>query len=153
MFHKNMAQNKLKIRVIIIILLLLIIIILILFLLLLLLLIIIVIIIIYYYNYFACDCIQSQDFPSLLINLPPECDTFEGKLVVASSSDLQELLCGSWILQHYLDRFCPADVAYWLFQILCRHSDQHIISSSFQVLWTLTEAATEVHIKLILPHL
>ncbi|XP_068709472.1 SMC5-SMC6 complex localization factor protein 2-like isoform X1 [Montipora foliosa] len=83
------------------------------------------------------------DVPSLLINPSPECDTFEGKLVVASSSDLQELLCGGWILQHYLDRFCPADVAYWLFQILCRHRDQHIISSSFQILWTLTEAATE----------
>lgn len=34
--------------------------------------------------------VTSQDFPSLLINPPPECDTFEGKLVVASSSDLQE---------------------------------------------------------------
>ena len=74
----------------------------------------------------------------------PVSDTFEGKLFTALDSDLQELLCGGWILQHYLDRPCPPEVADWLFQIMCRHSDQHIVSSSFQVLWALVEAATEV---------
>ncbi|XP_074613049.1 SMC5-SMC6 complex localization factor protein 2-like isoform X1 [Acropora palmata] len=87
--------------------------------------------------------VTSQDFPCLSMRPPPEDDTFESKLLTASSRDLQELLCGGWILQHYLDRPCPPDVAYWLFQILCRHSDRHIIKSSFDVLWLLTEAAAE----------
>lgn len=88
--------------------------------------------------------IQSQDFPRLSMVPHPVSDTFEGKLFMALDSDLQELLCGGWILQHYLDRPCPPEVADWLFQIMCRHNDQHIVSSSFQVLWTLVEAATEV---------
>ena len=60
----------------------------------------------------------------------PDGDTFEAKLMLASDSDLQELLCGGWILQHYLDKHCPSEVAEWLFHIMCRHRDQHIISSS-----------------------
>ncbi|XP_029195881.2 uncharacterized protein LOC114961374 isoform X2 [Acropora millepora] len=87
--------------------------------------------------------VTSQDFPCLSMRPPPEGDSFESKLLTASSRDLQELLCGGWILQHYLDRPCPPDVAHWLFQILCRHSDRHIIKSSFDVLWVLTEAAAE----------
>ena len=108
----------------------------------------------YYYCLMAAafDCIQSQDFPCLSMCPPPEGDTFEGKLLTAPSSDLQELLCGGWILQHYLDRPCPADVAYWLFQILCRHSDRHIIKSSFDILWILTEAAAEVYMSETVPY-
>ena len=100
----------------------------------------------------AFDCIQSQDFPCLSMRPPPEGDTFESKLLTTSSRDLQELLCGGWILQHYLDRPCPPDVAYWLFQILCRHSDRHIIKSSFDVLWVLTEAAAEVYKSETVPY-
>lgn len=87
--------------------------------------------------------VTSQDFPCLSMRPPPEGDSFESKLLTAPSRNLQELLCGGWILQHYLNRPCPPDVAHWLFQILCRHSDRHIIKSSFDVLWVLTEAAAE----------
>lgn len=88
--------------------------------------------------------VTSQDFPRLSMVPPPSSDnTFEAKLLTASDSDLQELLCGGWILQHYLDNPCPPEVTDWLFQIMCRHSNQHIISSSFQVLWVLVEASTE----------
>ena len=100
----------------------------------------------------AFDYIQSQDFPCLSMRPPPEGDSFESKLLTASSRDLQELLCGGWILQHYLDRPCPPDVAHWLFQILCRHSDRHIIKSSFDVLWVLTEAAAEVYNSETVPY-
>lgn len=69
---------------------------------------------------------------------------FEAKLISASDVDLQELLCGGWIVQHYLDKPCPAKVAEWLFQIMCRHRDQHIVNSAFQAQWVLLEAGTEV---------
>ena len=88
--------------------------------------------------------IQSQDFPRLSMVPHPGGDTFEAKLLSASDTDLEELLCGGWVLQHYLDKPCPPEVAEWLFQIMCRHRDQHIISASFQALWVMLEAATEV---------
>ena len=91
----------------------------------------------------VCD-LQTEDFPCLSMVPQPDKDTFEAKLMSASGNDLQELLCGGWILQHYLDKPCPSEVAEWLFQIMCRHRDQHIISSSFQVLCVMLEAATEV---------
>ncbi|XP_078358629.1 SMC5-SMC6 complex localization factor protein 2-like [Oculina patagonica] len=87
--------------------------------------------------------VTSQDFPCLSMVPHPGEDTFEAKLMSASDTDLQELLCGGWILQHYLDKPCPSEVAEWLFQIMCRHRDQHIISSAFKVLWVMLEAATE----------
>ena len=74
----------------------------------------------------------------------PNKDTFEAALLSGSDSDLQELLCGGWILQQYLNRPCPSEVADWLFQVMCRHRDQHAISSSFQVLWAMLEVVTEV---------
>lgn len=74
----------------------------------------------------------------------PERNSFEEKLLMASDTDLQELLCGGWILQHYLNRACPREVCYWLFQIMCQHNDHHIINAAFQVLWAMIEAATEV---------
>ena len=88
--------------------------------------------------------IQSPDFPRLSMVPHPDGDSFEIKLLSESDCDLQELLCGGWILQYYLDKPCPAEVAEWLFEIMCRHRDQHISSSAFQALWVLLEAATEV---------
>ena len=91
---------------------------------------------------------QSQDFPRLSMVPHPQGNSFEAKLVLASDIELQELLCGGWVLQHYLDKPCPSEVAEWLFQILCRHRDQHVIITSFQVLWIMLEAATEVDVHL-----
>lgn len=91
---------------------------------------------------------QSQDFPHLSMVPHPQGNSFEAKLVLASDIELQELLCGGWVLQHYLDKPCPPEVAEWLFQIMCRHRDQHVIITSFQVLWIMLEAATEVDVHL-----
>ena len=91
---------------------------------------------------------QSQDFPHLSMVPHPQGNSFEAKLVLASDIELQELLCGGWVLQHYLDKPCPSEVAEWLFQIMCRHRDQHVIITSFQVLWIMLEAATEVDVHL-----
>lgn len=87
--------------------------------------------------------VTSQDFPHLSMVPHPQGNSFEAKLVLASDIELQELLCGGWVLQHYLDKPCPSEVAEWLFQIMCRHRDQHVIITSFQVLWIMLEAATE----------
>ncbi|XP_022805706.1 uncharacterized protein LOC111342848 isoform X3 [Stylophora pistillata] len=87
--------------------------------------------------------VTSQDFPHLSMVPHPHGNSFEAKLVSASDIELQELLCGGWVLQHYLDTLCPSEVAEWLFQIMCRHTDQHIINTCFQVLWIMLEAATE----------
>lgn len=87
---------------------------------------------------------QSQDFPRLSMLPHPENYSFEAKVMSGSDADLQELICGGWILQHYLDWPCPSEVSEWLFQVMCRHQDQHVISSSFQVLWVMVETATEV---------
>lgn len=87
---------------------------------------------------------QSQDFPHLSMLPHPENYSFEAKVMSGSDADLQELICGGWILQHYLDWPCPSEVSEWLFQVMCRHQDQHVISSTFQVLWVMVEIATEV---------
>ena len=86
---------------------------------------------------------QSQDFPRLSMLPRPENDSFEAKVMSGSDADLQEIICGGWILQHYLDWPCPSEVSEWLFQVMCRHQDHHVISSTFQVLWVMVETATE----------
>ena len=83
----------------------------------------------------------------------PENYSFEAKVMSGSDADLQELICGGWILQHYLDWPCPSEVSEWLFQVMCRHQDQHVISSTFQVLWVMVETATEVSSCLTMSYL
>ena len=81
--------------------------------------------------------------------LVAECDTTSGDsieqlLKTSTCEQLQELLCGGWILNHYLMKPCPPNVAEWLFDIMCQHEDIHVVSCAYQALWAFLLAGSEV---------
>ena len=74
----------------------------------------------------------------------PSANGFEKLLVTSSCTKLHELLCGGWIMNHYLMKPCPRPVAEWLFDVMCHHQDTHVSSCAYQALWALLIAGTEV---------